>query len=59
LVWKPEGKISLATPRLRWEDSIKMCLREIGLEVVDFIHLVQDRDWWRYPVNAIMNLLVP
>jgi hypothetical protein len=36
-----------------------MGLGEIGLEVVDWIHLAQDRDWWQALVNMIMNLLVP
>jgi hypothetical protein len=32
LVGKPEGKVSLGRPRLRWEDIMKMDLQEIGLE---------------------------
>jgi hypothetical protein len=44
LVGKPEGKRSLGRPRHRWNDSIKMDHREIGLEGVDWIHLAQDRD---------------
>jgi len=32
LVGKPEGKRPLGRPRLRWEDNIKMDLREVGLE---------------------------
>jgi hypothetical protein len=40
----PEEKRSLRRPRCRWEDNIKMDLREIGLEGVDWIHLAQDRD---------------
>jgi hypothetical protein len=35
LVGKPEGEESLGRPRRRWEDKIKMDLREIGLESVD------------------------
>jgi hypothetical protein len=38
-----------------WEDNIKMDLREI----VDWIHLDQDRDLWRPFVNTVMNLRVP
>jgi hypothetical protein len=49
---KPNGKI----PRRRWKDNIKMSLREIGLEGVDWIHLAQDRDRCRALVNTIMNL---
>jgi hypothetical protein len=44
LVGKPEGKIPLGRPRHRWEDNIRMYLREIGWEVVDWMHLAQDRD---------------
>jgi hypothetical protein len=45
---KPEGKISLARPRSRWEDNIKMTLREVRYE-----------DQWRALGNKIMNLRVP
>jgi hypothetical protein len=55
LVGKPEGKRPLGRPRHRWEDGIKMYLREIGLGGVDWIRLAQDRDRWR---AAAMNLRV-
>jgi len=55
---KPEGKEPLRRPRRRWKDNIRMDLREIGWEVVDWIHLAEDRDQWRALVNAIMNLRV-
>jgi hypothetical protein len=60
LVGKPEGKIPLGRPRHRWEDGIKMDLREIGWGGggVEWLHLVQDRDRWRAVVNAVMNLWV-
>jgi hypothetical protein len=32
LVWKPEGKKSLGRPRRRWEDNIKMDIRDIGID---------------------------
>jgi hypothetical protein len=54
LVGKTEGKIPLA----RWEDGIRMDLREIGLGGVDWIRLAQGRDRWRAVVSAVMNLLV-
>jgi hypothetical protein len=44
LVGKPEGKRPLEIPRRRWEDGIRMDLREIGLRGVDWIRLAQDRD---------------
>jgi hypothetical protein len=46
LVGKPEGRRPLGRPRHRWEDNIKMDLREIGFGDVDWIHLAQDRDKW-------------
>jgi hypothetical protein len=58
LVGKPEGKRPLGRPRRRWEDGIKMDLREIGWGGVEWIHLAQDRDRWRAVVNAVMNLRV-
>jgi hypothetical protein len=58
LVGKPEGKRPLERPRRRWEDRIKMDLREIGWGGVEWIHLAQDRDRWRAVVNAVMNLRV-
>jgi hypothetical protein len=58
LVGKPEGKRPLGRPRRRWEDGIRMDLRETGLGSVDWIRLVQDRDRWRAVVSAVMNLRV-
>jgi hypothetical protein len=59
LVGGPEGRRPLGRPRRRWEDNIKMDLREIGFGYVDWIHLVQDRDRWRALVNTVMNRRVP
>jgi hypothetical protein len=58
LVGKPEGERPLGRPRRRWEDGIKMDLREIGWGCVEWVHLAQDRDRWRAVVNAGMNLRV-
>jgi hypothetical protein len=41
---KPEGKRPLGRPRSRWVDNIKMDLREIGWDGVDWIDMAQDRD---------------
>jgi hypothetical protein len=59
LVGKPEGKRPLGRPRRRWLDNIKIVLLEIGLSVVDWIGLAQDRYRWRAVVNSVMNLRVP
>jgi hypothetical protein len=59
LVGKPEGKRPLGRPRRRWMNNIKMNLREIGWDGVDWIELAQDRDQWRTLVNTAMNLRVP
>jgi hypothetical protein len=58
LVGKPEVKRPLERPKLRWEDDIRMDIREVACEVMDWIELAQDRDWWRALVNAVMNLRV-
>jgi hypothetical protein len=58
LVVKPEGKRPLGRPRRRWIDYIKMDLLEIGVSVVDWIGVAQDRYRWRALVNSVMNLRV-
>jgi transcription termination factor 2 len=58
-VGKLEGKRPLGRPRRRWVDNIKMDLREIGWDGMDWIDLAQDRDQWRALVNMVMNLRVP
>ena len=59
LVGKLEGKRPLGRPRRRWEDNIKMDLKEVGCGGVDWIGLAQDRDRWGVLVNVIMNPWVP
>ncbi|KAJ4435334.1 hypothetical protein ANN_17945 [Periplaneta americana] len=56
LVGRPEGKRPLGRPRRRWEDNIKMDLREVGYDGRDCINLAQDRDQWRAYERAAMNL---
>jgi hypothetical protein len=58
LVGKPEGKRPLGRPRRKWEDRIRIDLREIGLGGADWILLAQDRDRWRAVVSTVMNLRV-
>jgi hypothetical protein len=59
LVGRPEGRRPLGRPRRRWEDNIKMDLREIVFGDVDWIHWAQYRDRWRDLVDTVMNLRVP
>jgi hypothetical protein len=59
LVGTPERKRSLGRPRHRWVDNIKIDLRDIGWNGMDWIELAQDRDRWRVLVNTVMNLRVP
>jgi hypothetical protein len=59
LVERPEGKTPLGRPRRRWEDNIKMDVREIGIDEANWIQLAQDRVQWRACVNTVMNLRVP
>jgi hypothetical protein len=59
LVGKPEGRRPLGRPRRRWVDNIKIDLREIMWDGVDWIDLAQNRDQWRALVNTVMNLRVP
>jgi hypothetical protein len=55
LAGKPEGKRSLGRPKRRWEDNIRMDLRERGWDGMDWIDLAQDRDQWRALVNNAIN----
>jgi hypothetical protein len=59
LVGRPEGKRPLRRPRRRWEDNIKMDLREIGIDGANWIRLAQDRVRCRTFVNTVMNLRFP
>jgi hypothetical protein len=59
LVGNPEGKRPLGSPKHRWVNNIKMDLREIGWDGMDWIDLAEDRDQWRALVNTVMNLRVP
>jgi len=58
-VRKPEGKRPIRGSRRRWVDNIKMDIREVGCESMDWMELAQDRDRWRALLNAVMNLRVP
>jgi hypothetical protein len=58
-VGRPEGKRPLGRPRRRWEGNIKMGLREIGIDVANWIQLALERVRWRAFVSTMMNLWVP
>ena len=58
LVRKHEGNIPLGRPRHRWEDNIKIDLREVE-GGGDWMELAQDSDRWRALVDTVMNFLVP
>jgi hypothetical protein len=57
--YRKAGKRPLGRHRRRWEDNIKMDLREIDWGGMDWIDLAQDRDQWKALVNTVMNLQVP
>ena len=59
LIERPEGRRTLGRPRRRWEDNIKIDLKEVEWRVVGWISVALDRDRWRAVVNAVMNLRVP
>jgi hypothetical protein len=51
---KAEGKRKLRGPRRRWENNVKMDLRERGWDALNWTHLCQDVDQWRSLVNTVM-----
>jgi hypothetical protein len=61
-IWDIGGKFgkkeTTGRPKRRWVDNIKMDLREIGWDYMDWIDLAQDRNQWRAVVNAVMNLRI-
>jgi hypothetical protein len=56
LFGKPEGKTLLGRPRCRWEDNIRMNLREIWWKDVECVHLAQERDQCRVVVNTLGSI---
>jgi hypothetical protein len=58
-VVNPDGRAPLERPRSRWQNNIKMNLREIGRCDMDWTDLAQDKDQWRALVNMVMNLQAP
>jgi hypothetical protein len=59
LVGRPKSKRPLVRPSHRWEDNIRMDLREIGIDGANWIQLDQDRVQWWACVNMVKNLWAP
>ena len=59
LTGKPTGKISLGRPRRRYEDIIRMNLKEIGINTRNWVYSGQDMDYWRVLVNTELIFWVP
>ena len=59
LTAKPTGKRLLGRPKRRWEDNIRIDLKEIAINTRNWFDSAQDRDYCRALVNAALNLLVP
>jgi hypothetical protein len=59
LLGKPEGKRPQGRLKRRWVGNIKMDLKEIGWDSVDWTDMAQDRNQWRVLVNTVLNLRVP
>ena len=55
---KPTGKRPFGRPRRRWEDNIRMDLKEIGISADNWVDSVQDRDNWKTLVNAALKFRV-
>ena len=52
------GKRPLGRSTRRWEDNVRINLKEIGINKRNWIDLAQDRGYWRALVNAALNLRV-
>jgi hypothetical protein len=59
LTGMPVGKRTSGRPRRRWEDNIRMDLKEIGVNTNNWVDSAQYRDYWRTLVNAALKLPVP
>ena len=59
LTGTPIGKRPLGRPSRRWEDNIRMDVKEIGINTRNWVVLAQDRDYWKALVNEALTLRVP
>ena len=58
LTGKPTRKIPFGKPRRRWEDNIRMDLKEIGINMRNWVYSAQDRHYWRALVKVALNFRV-
>ena len=58
LTGKPIGKRLLGGPRRRWEDNLRMVLKEVGINTRNWVDSAQDRDYWTALMNTALNLLI-
>ena len=56
---KPTGKRHLGRPRRRWQDNIRMDLKEIAINTRNWVDSAQDGDYWEALVNTALNLRIP
>jgi hypothetical protein len=59
LTGTPAERRPLGSSRRRWEDDIRMDLKEIRIDTRNWVNSAQDRDYWRTLVNPTLNLRVP
>ena len=59
LTGKPTGKRPSGRLRRRWEDTIRMDLKEMGINTRNLVDSAQGKDYWRALVTAVWNLWVP
>ena len=55
LTGKPTGKRPLGRPRRRWEDKIRIDLKEIGINTSNWVYSAQDRDYLRALQNKALS----
>ena len=55
----PTGKRPLGSPMRRWEDNIRIDIKEIGINTRNWVDSAQNRDCWRALMIATLNLRVP
>ena len=55
----PKGNRPVGNPKRRWEDNIRMDLKEIGINRWNWIDSTLDSDYWRTLENVALNLRIP